>query len=78
MNIGERNQIQGSSTRFQGKQEYEQLENLIEDKSGVQCTVIVKPSCILLRTKDYADYVLARKEIRGRTSKNIQRDLGEP
>lgn len=68
-------QIQGASNKFHGKFEYEQLENQIEDKAGVRCSVFIKGGSIILRTKDLADYYLAKAAIRQTTSKEIIRDL---
>jgi hypothetical protein len=68
----------GQKTRvahFQGEEEYMHWQNLIEDKAGVKCTVVVKGGCISIRTKDYADYVMARAVIRQGTSKEISRDI---
>lgn len=75
MEIGSRNQIQGPSTKFQGSQEYERLENLIEDKAGVRCEVFIKGGSIILRTKTMADYYLAKSVIRQGVTKPIIRDL---
>lgn len=71
MNIGERNQYQGPSTKYQGVQEHQQLENLIEDKAGVRCFVEVQGGSLKIRVKSYTDYVLARSVIKGRTSLRI-------
>ncbi len=66
------NSIQVTNHR---KAEYEILQELIFDKSGVVCTAMIKDRIISLRTKDYADFLIARSVIKGRTSKEILRDF---
>ncbi len=76
MNIGNRNQIQGNVNNSNGQRLYMELENLIFDHAGVQCTVYVRtPGHISIRTKDYADFLIAKSVIKGRTSKEILRDF---
>ncbi len=75
MNIGNRNQIQGNVNNSTGQRLYHELENRIFDEAGVQSTVVVKNGHISIRTKDYADFLIARSVIKGRTSKEIWRDF---
>ncbi len=76
MNIGNRNQIQGNVNNSTGQRLYMELENLIFDHAGVQCTVFVRtPGHISIRTKDYADFLIARSVIKDRVSKEIYRDF---
>ncbi len=59
-----------------GQRLYHELENLIFDHAGVQCTVFVRtPGHISIRTKDYADFLIAKSVIKGRVSKEILRDF---
>lgn len=62
----------------EGPFEYQNLENLIFDKTRVKCTVVCKPGCISIRTKSLADYYLARAEIKSRVgSRMVLRDFQE-
>lgn len=65
---------QGAFTRGTGDRMYQQLQQIILDETGVSCTVLVTPHYVSIRAKDYPDYVLARKAIKGRVSVPIVRD----
>jgi hypothetical protein len=75
MNIGQHNQIQGPVNHGMGERKYQQLESLIFDKTGVICTILVKPGTVSIRARDYADYLLAKAAIKGQVSVSITRDL---
>jgi hypothetical protein len=66
--------IQGPQNRTHGAQEYMKWQNIIFDTTGVSCTILVKPECISIRTRDYTDFILARSAIKGRTKLPIIRD----
>lgn len=67
--------IQGPQNRTHGPRQYMALQDIIFDEAGVSCSVFVKPGIVSIRTKDYADYVLARAALKGRTSSQIIRDV---
>lgn len=50
---------------------YEELQDLIRRETGVVCSVLVTPKVVSIRTKNYSDFILARKVIRGRVSVEI-------
>lgn len=50
---------------------YEVLQDLILNKTGVQCSVLCTPEFISIRGVDYIDFVLARAAIKGRTTVEI-------
>jgi hypothetical protein len=56
-----------------GADMYKQFQDLIFADSGVECSVVVGSHCISIRTKDYADYVIAKSVIKGRTGLDIVR-----
>lgn len=68
-------QVQGARNRAYGPLPYMMFQDIIFDETGVTCTVILKGGQISLRTKDYADYILAKKALKGRTSHPIMRDV---
>lgn len=55
--------------------EYMKWENIIFDETGVTATVILKGGQISLRTKNYADYILAKNALKDKTSHPIMRDV---
>jgi hypothetical protein len=50
---------------------YEVLQDLIAMETKVRCTVRVEPGHVSIRTSTYADFLLAKAAIRGRTSQPI-------
>jgi hypothetical protein len=59
---------------------YEQLQDEVSKQSGVSCSIRVNCDYVSIRTKDWADYYIARSIIRGRVVQEIRRDkevLGE-
>lgn len=73
MNIGERNKIQGPSTRDQGSHDYMKWENLIEDECKVKCSVVVMQKAISIRADDYRDFILAKELVSKRTGLEVVR-----
>lgn len=67
--------IQGPHSHSLGEREYERLQQMILDRTGVVCTIVVKTSTISIRCNDYADYVMAKAIIRQHTSKEIIRSI---
>lgn len=55
---------QGSFTRSTGEREYQRFQQAILDKTGVACTVIVRPGNISIRTAILADFYLAKSAIK--------------
>ncbi len=66
---------QGPTLRNEGEYEYLHLQNLIFDKTRVVCHVKVHKDLVNIRTKDYADFLIARSVIKDRVSKEIYRDF---
>lgn len=66
------------NVRVQAFSQWQEYEDLIQQETGVVCTIKVRPNSIGIRTRDLADFYLAKSVIKGRTSKEIVRDvLGE-
>jgi hypothetical protein len=65
---------QGPTSHSEGTRAYEQFQQRILDKTGVACTVIVRPHNVTIRTATYADFVLAKAAIKGSVSVPILRD----
>jgi len=55
--------------------QFKQLQDLIWDKAGVECSIVVKPSVVSIRTKTYVDFVMAKAAIKGRVSQPIIHDV---
>lgn len=55
------------------RNQYEHWQDLIEEKASVTCTVRVFPDSISIKTKDLADFYLAKSAIKGRTNLEIVR-----
>ncbi len=53
----------------------EQFKDIIWDRTGVRCEVVITKEKVILTTADLADYFLAKAEIKGRTSLEVCRDL---
>jgi hypothetical protein len=47
------------------------LQDAIFANSGVHCDVKVEPDRVTIRTKEYADFLLAKKAIKDRTTVEI-------
>jgi hypothetical protein len=75
MNAPLKSHIQGPQNRTHGPRQYMALQDIIFDETGVSCTVVLKGGIVSIRTKDYADYILARAALKGRTSSRIIRDV---
>lgn len=54
---------------------YEQLQQTILDKTGVVCTILVKPGIVSIRTESLADFYLAKAAIKGMASGEIIRSI---
>lgn len=54
---------------------YQIFEDDIFKAVGVKCSVLVKPESVSIRADDYADNVLAKGSISGKTGLPILRDL---
>lgn len=60
---------------------YEILQELVREQCGVNCRIVITEDKVSVRTKDLADYYLAKAIIKQRVGKEIVRDeksLGEP
>lgn len=62
------------SRRVYQENAYEFFHDMIEQKAKVECTVFVSADTISLRTKSYADYVMAKSAIQGSTGLKIVHD----
>lgn len=75
MQYGSKNQIKEKSAKYYGDEEYMKWQELVREHAGVNVTIKCSPSRISVRSESYADYVLARSVLAGRTSKEVYRDI---
>lgn len=54
---------------------YMVYQDLIFDEAGVSCTVVLKNGFISIRTRDLAEYYLAKSVLKKRCSTPIMRDV---
>lgn len=73
MRHGVQHTPQSNFGRSCGEREYQRLQQLILDKTGVSCTVLVTPNYVSIRAATYADFVMAQAAIKGRVSLQIIR-----
>lgn len=58
----------------EGERAYERLQSEIQRKEGVECSVVVFPDRVSIRTATYADFLLAKRAIKGSVNLPICRD----
>lgn len=68
---GTQNTPQSNFGRSNGEREYQRLQQLILDKTGVSCTVLCTPNYVSIKAGNYAEFVMAKAAIRGRVSVEI-------
>ena len=55
--------------------DYQGMEDVVKELTGVSVTIKCFPSRISIRANSYADYLMARSVLKGRTSKEIHYDV---